>query len=613
MRPIILRLSPIVLALSPLFAEAVGLGEIVLHSKIGEPVRAEVAIVGASEGIDTACFTLARGRDSDLPMVSDARIKLAKDGHGYRLLINGHHPVNEAVFMLSLHAGCGVELQRDFVLMPEPPLERATASPPASLPLALDNRPMPRPATSGQTLQALPGDTLETIAAGLAPDNPARQRRLLKALKRANPGLDSATPLEEGTVLRRPPLRRRAVLPESLASEEAPAPRPPKPRPAAPRDMPPPSADERGRTSGPSGGDRLVLAAPPAELRRGQTVAPPPGSRDEVEERILKLETTLHLLNEEVAKLNQALALTAETVAAQQKLQTALANQKAAEPNALKATAPPPPPHPAEAPGGGWLELLLSALGGGIIAALAAHLMARRKDRQMAGELPLAVAAPHSTHGSGNGQTGAPYFAPLRPEPAFINPAPVTPEAEAVPPPAPIAPLSVQPATSDFSQVPTGDLEVEENDHNAILELAELMLSFGRVRGAAETLATYIDETAPANIRPWLMLLDLYRRGNMRLEFETLAPRVAERFNAHVPSWEESPSPVAGLKSLEDYAHIIWRLVHTWGSQECLDYLYDLVKDTRTGQRNGFPLEVIEEIAFLMRILEDGYGLQRID
>jgi len=139
------------------------------------------------------------------------------------------------------------------------------------------------------------------------------------------------------------------------------------------------------------------------------------------------------------------------------------------------------------------------------------------------------------------------------------------------------------------------------------------MLSFGRIRGAAETLATYIDESSPTHIRPWLMLLDLYRRGNMREEFETLAPRVAERFNAHIPAWEDTPNPVTGLKSLEDYAHIVWRLVHTWGSQACLDYLYDLVKDTRTGQRSGFPLEVVEEIAFLMRILEEGYGLQRAE
>jgi len=607
MRPTILRLSPIVLALSPLFAEAVGLGEIVLHSKIGEPVRAEVAIVGGNEGIDTACFTLARGRDSDLPVVSDARIKLARDGRGYRLLINGHHPVNEAVFMLSLRAGCGVELQRDFVLMPEPPLERATALAPANLPLALDSRPMPRPTAAGPTLQALPGDTLESIAAGLAPDNPARQQRMLKALKRANPEVDSEAPLEAGTVLRMPSPRRRAALPPSAMPVEASPPRPAKPRPAPSRDTPPPPASAAPKAEGPSGGDRLVLAAPPADLRPGQKATPPQGSREEVEERILKLETTLHLLNEEVAKLNQALALTAETVAAQQKLQAALANQKTAAPEAPKLALPPP--QPTAAHGGGWLELLLSALGGGVIAALAAHLMARRKERQVAGEIPLAVAASHLGHGP----SPLPPSAPPRPEPTFAPAPPARPPAPEVPPPAPIAPISVQPVFSDFSQVPTSDLEVAEEDHNAILELAELMLSFGRVRGAAETLATYIDEATPENIRPWLMLLDLYRRGNMRPEFETLAPRVAARFNAHVPAWEESPSPVAGLKSLEDYAHIVWRLVHTWGTQECLDYLYDLVKDTRTGQRNGFPLEVIEEIAFLMRILEDGYGLQRID
>jgi pilus assembly protein FimV len=42
-----------------------------------------------------------------------------------------------------------------------------------------------------------------------------------------------------------------------------------------------------------------------------------------------------------------------------------------------------------------------------------------------------------------------------------------------------------------------------------------------------------------------------------------------------------------------------------------MDYLYELVHDNRAGNRSGFPLEVVEEIALLMRTLENGYGLRR--
>jgi hypothetical protein len=53
--------------------------------------------------------------------------------------------------------------------------------------------------------------------------------------------------------------------------------------------------------------------------------------------------------------------------------------------------------------------------------------------------------------------------------------------------------------------------QVRQDD--SAIALAEIMLTFGRVQGAAETLAQHIEESSPNNPRPWLMLLDLYRRS----------------------------------------------------------------------------------------------------
>ena len=115
----------------------------------------------------------------------------------------------------------------------------------------------------------------------------------------------------------------------------------------------------------------------------------------------------------------------------------------------------------------------------------------------------------------------------------------------------------------------------------------------------------------PDCIEPWSMLLDLYRRGGMRHEFEALAKKIHDRFNTRVPSWEELDTPVYTLRTLEDFPHVIQKAVSLWGSQEGMDYLYSLVRDTRSGIRSGFPLEVVEEIALLMRILAEAYCLQR--
>jgi alkylation response protein AidB-like acyl-CoA dehydrogenase len=54
------------------------------------------------------------------------------------------------------------------------------------------------------------------------------------------------------------------------------------------------------------------------------------------------------------------------------------------------------------------------------------------------------------------------------------------------------------------------------------IELAEIMLSFGRVSGAARTLEEYVAALPQESARPWIRLLHLYRRNGMRKEFEAL-------------------------------------------------------------------------------------------
>lgn len=590
------RLNALGLALVSGYAGAVGFGEIVLHSRVGEALRAEVPLLaGAGEPIETACFSLAPLPGSELPAVSNARIRLVRSGTAYRLLISGTRPIAEPIFVIGLRANCGVDLQRDYVLMPAAPVMLAAADGEAPPPIA--STP-PRKSGNYREWQAHDGDTLASIAESQAPDG-AEQRRLLLAMKRANPGLAPDEPLPEGTSIRIPNLRPRptgersappssnAPRPQHWQREEAPPPRPKKPAKAEPA----PSQTEKG-------GDRLVLGKPPEDLRPGEKATPPRASLNEMEERMLKLETTLQVLNQEIDKLNSALALTTEALAIQNKIQAAQSAPPAPPaPNAAPAVkagvaAPPPVDRSSQ---NNWLELLFSALAGGGVAAGMAHLLSRRRRRLGDDELPLAI-------------SGYRPEVQVRPPASSVfqaQPAGATQPAETAPTPTAGA--------VDTVDIPleAETVDVNYNEGGTALELAEIMLSFGRIRGAAETLAQYIEDNSPENIQPWSMLLDLYHRSDMRAEFETLASRMREKFNVHVPSWMDSDMPVSGLKSLEDYAHIVWRASNSWGTQECLNYLYELVHDNRAGQRSGFPLEVVEEIALLMRLLEEAYGLKR--
>lgn len=601
MNPRMLRIGALGTMLVSGGASAVGFGDIVLLSQIGEPLRAEVPILAsAGEPIDAACFSLASIRGSELPVISRARFRLSRDGANARLSITGIEPVSEPVFVIGLRAHCGVDLQRDYVLMPAPPLMLAEAGAPTVSSPPTASSP-PRKPRNFREWAARQGETLESIAESQSAGNLADQQRLLSALKRANPDIVEYEVLSAGRIVRIPNLSRRPAehqpaAPSTVtASRSAVSEPPPAPAPRPRKNRPAPAAVATPETVG---ADRVVLGAAPEDVPPVPKPSPAPASASEVEERMLKLETTLSSLNREVDKLNSALALATEALTVQQQLMTA---QSLQNPPAAVTTSVQPVAPPSGTSRNNWLELLLSALVGGGIAASMAHFLSRRPARREVDTLAAPTATPPVTTHVAAPTGGSAQITPSPPE------KPSQPNRETLPLTIDI-PLDAAP---DADGRDDETVRVDYNDGNSALELAEIMISFGRIRGAAETLAMHIEENAPDNIQPWSMLLDLYRRSDMRSEFETLASQMRNKFNVRVPAWDDLRSPVAGLKSLEDYAHVVWRITNCWGEQECMDYLYELVLDNRAGNRSGFPLEVVEEIALLMRTLEEGYGLRR--
>lgn len=128
-----------------------------------------------------------------------------------------------------------------------------------------------------------------------------------------------------------------------------------------PAAQPPRPATPRKKTSG--NGDRLSLSV--AEPM------PADPALAEVEERMLKLETSLHSLKAELEQIDKMIALREEMQSTQQQL---LQVQ-----NVQAAAARPPPAAPVTSPRADWLQLLLGiALGGAIGAVLTWHYEHRR-------------------------------------------------------------------------------------------------------------------------------------------------------------------------------------------------------------------------------------------
>lgn len=157
-------------------------------------------------------------------------------------------------------------------------------------------------------------------------------------------------------------------------------------------------------------------------------------------------------------------------------------------------------------------------------------------------------------------------------------------------------PVVVLPAAYDIP--PPERLEVDP-----VMELAEIMLSFGRIQGAAQTLQEYIQAHPKEALQPWIRLLEIYRENGMRAEFEKLATNLNQNFNVEIVHWDDAVPGGRVEMTLELLPHVRDQIDALWGKPECLEYLQKLLHDNRDGQRIGFALPVVKEILSLIDLM----------
>lgn len=195
-----LILACFTLAAQPAFA--IGVGDIVLLSRLGERLQAEITLqLNGQETLDANCFSLRAGDSNDLPAVTRARIRVWRNETSAKLLIEGQAPLLDPLALLRLQAGCGLGWQRDYVLAPDSP------SPTQSQPVIV---------STSRSSMAMNDSTPST-------SRPPRSHHIAAAEQKQAPKANSGSPAK------------------------------PKPRPLATQAAPPDSP-------------RLQLSAPPADL-----------------------------------------------------------------------------------------------------------------------------------------------------------------------------------------------------------------------------------------------------------------------------------------------------------------------------------------------------------
>lgn len=712
LRPTLLAAALLAVGLHAPHALALGLGALKARSAIGEPFRAEIALLGSGDDVPaSSCFSIdippSAGAD-DLPWLTAGRIRT----QGRTVFISSGTPVNEPILMVGVRIGCGHEVVREYTVLMQPITASTPDSPPTEASVTRERaRPVAAPASEAATASAGDAGRAGVEPAPAAKPRTARKPRRTEAVQPAGdrlfvaPDLDSGNGLKmsggmaarpEASEAQREALRTEqkllAALDEQIATHlaiadkvkqlearlealqkqldrssgtldaaRAPA--------GLPAETPPATAVT---VDGPADSAPPVVERPvDVEEEATETPPPPPGLTNEPVKVITKLppdapadaEPLAPGMNWMVAGLGlfaagavlgggwlwrrRAQAVAEASARRRREIEASLANtapprrrdQRAAETEYAQGGADAPPVF-ADIPVPNWsrpardddtpvdqqttpamAQAVVSSIGYFPGEAPAEHM----DDMQVAARTsetdsttPTVEPDPLLTVDRSSVDFELAPEAPTEDrKPArldlefdtFVGSASSTGSGENA------APATSGPrlVSSNTGIPPSSTLNIDQSappaneeappSHEHVLELAEIMMSFGRSEGAAQTLSEFLRDYPKESLIPWLKLLDLYHKGGRRGEYDDLAPKLNRAFNVKVPDWEHFTGPITS-ESVEQFTHIMARVNATWPNQECLDYLTELLRDNRAGTRVGFPLGVIDDILLLKSMLE---------
>lgn len=559
---------------------AVGLGELRGQPVLGNSIRLEIALLGTEkQPLDAACFRLVQpDGSSDLPWLKKASLSIRK-GVPTLLEIRSEAPLREPILQLAIQLGCGHEISRDYIVMASPAREGAT--------LVAEPRPdhAEAPVASTPVRKTVRNRPVMPIAV----EPPAKLSPQKSERRSAEKGLPDRLMLSGAADVGEPSLRLATELLLGVGAKEA---------------------------------QREILRL---EFRMLLAMHEQATSQMAVAEKLRNMEGTLgelqQLAGEFAQRVEKEGGVPVPSVPA-----VVVQPQALAVPEANIPVRPQPNlPAPVVKESSGPTEWGVYGVLLGVVLGLAGWFGWRkyRERQQEFAEIEPQTHVPEvrvdpqrAEEHEELGGIDLPFEAAAMGMPMQVDVeldakddvAPATsPEPERSPAHPQDSILSINATTLD-----------EHFEANPVMELADIMLSFGRVKGAAQALQEFIDHNPQEALQPWIRLMDVYRMAGMRAEFENVARNLNLNFNVEVQSWDSTKSalstnssedmadlPLAPRpQSLEDLPRLLQTVLELWESGDVVGYLYQLLRDNRGGQRQGFSLPVVEDILFLIELKE---------
>lgn len=158
--------------------------------------------------------------------------------------------------------------------------------------------------------------------------------------------------------------------------------------------------------------------------------------------------------------------------------------------------------------------------------------------------------------------------------------------------------------SSTFNFFSTRGQSVKVEEISDVTQEAEFWMSVNDPQRAIEILEPQAAIEHPDSPVPWLYLLDLYRITGNQQKYEGLRDRFAVFFNANIPEFDVDPATI-GSRQLEDFGHLIQRICDLWNTNDIVPFLQSLLVDDRDGKRIGFELPVYRDILLLIAIANE--------
>ena len=527
-------------------ALALGLGNIDVKSRLGQPLRASIKIHGASELKGDDCFKLIG--DANLEnAISSAHFKLSNIVNDEAILtISTSQIINEPITSMAIMASCDANVRRDYALLLDPPTSVETKnSADEESTFFSENSIKPNVSSAPKLEIAKP----QTIKAHKSTGKKFKAKP--STAKKSNKNIVLSTGFNvEHTVNDK--TTSTATEPKALAQTKL-----------------------VNKTSTPrlsvSSGDMVMsrlLVSPNLLLDKQLHFSPQSAPEAYAPEIAVQDEVTV--MNNRLAHMQQQIST----------LQQRNAVLEAA--GKLKAQAV----EQDQSSGSNWLWLSYLA-GAGLLAGtyFAANWWRRRRQMQQLDDA----------------ETG---WITIEREETLPNVIPNAPAGNTIANDDFFDSKHTQNVLNNSNESPEKMITIEEfvNDQN-ILDHADVFLSHGRTSLAIQLLQNHLIDYPKQSVTIWLFLLDLLAKENSQAAYEQTTFECKKYFNIRIA--EFSNDEASDKTTFEDFPRLHTALQEIWGTPAAIVFLDDLIFNSRLESRVGFEKRVIEELLLLKNIANE--------